>query len=195
MTDPETSREMNLRTSSIVRIAYHQLSVMCGTHDPITSTSVTNDTADANARNITCTGRLLALPVFASASAALCNAYAVTKNSHESVAAILGSAEDGVRAGLEFASPVTDKIANVLETPFKAIDNAVCVGLDFVEEKMPSVKLPPDQIYASMKDGLRNMFTAALETFRLLFGGTKNQIEDLSVTKQTVQEEIRKVSS
>lgn len=39
------------------------------------------------------------------------------------------------------------------------------------------------------------MFTSTLETFRLLFGGTKNQIEDLSVTKQTVQEEIRKVSS
>lgn len=128
---------------------------MCGTYDPTTPTSVTNDTADANVHNMTCTGRLLALPVFASVSTALCNAYAITKNSHESVAAILGSAENGMRAGLEFASPVTGKIANVLETPFKAIDNAVCVGLDFVEEKMPSVKLPPDQIYASMKDGLR----------------------------------------
>lgn len=148
-----TTREAlsHLFTSLILQ----QLSIMCDTHDPTTPTSVTNDTADVNARNVTCTGRLLALPVFASVSAALCNAYAITKNSHESVATILGSAEDGVRAGLEFASPVTGKIANVLETPFKAIDNAVCVGLDFVEEKIPSVKLPPDQIYASMKNGLR----------------------------------------
>lgn len=193
MTDPETSREINVRTSSIVRIAYHQLSVMCGTHDPTTPTNVV--TADANARNMTCTRRLLALPVFASVSSALRNAYAITKNSHESVAAILGSAEDGMRAGCEFASPVTGRIAGVLETPFTAIDNAVCVGLDFVEERMPSVKLPPDQIYESMKDGIRNMFTSALETLRVLFGGTKNQIEDLSVASETAQEEIRKVSS
>jgi hypothetical protein len=27
--------------------------------------------------------------------------------------------------------------------------------LDFVEEKMPSVKLPPDQIYANVKDNIR----------------------------------------
>ncbi|XP_050466864.1 perilipin-1-like [Cataglyphis hispanica] len=193
MTDPdETSREINLRTSSIVRIAYHQLSVMCGTHDP---TLPTNVAAEANARNMTCTRRLLALPVFASVSSALRNAYVITKNSHESIAAILSSAEDGVRAGCEFTSPVTGKIADVLETPFKTIDNAVCVGLDFVEEKIPSVKLPPDQIYASMKDGVRNMFTSALEMLRFLFGGTKNQIEDLSVANKTIQEEIRKVSS
>lgn len=39
------------------------------------------------------------------------------------------------------------------------------------------------------------MFTSALETLRFLFGGTKNQIEDLSVANKTTQEEIRKVSS
>ncbi|KMQ95582.1 lipid storage droplet binding protein 3 [Lasius niger] len=125
---------------------------MCGTHDPTTPTSVV---ADANARNITCTRRLLALPVFASVSSALRNAYAVTRDSHESVATILDGAENGVRAGLEFASPVTGRIADVLETPLEAIDKAVCVGLDFVEERMPSVKLPPGQIYANMKDGVR----------------------------------------
>lgn len=200
MTDPAdetSSRELSVRTSSIVRIAYHQLSVMCGTHDPTRpTTSDVAANADANARSMMCTRRLLALPVFASVSSALRNAYAVTKNSHESVAAILGGAEDGMRAGCEFASPVTGRIAGVLETPFKAIDNAVCVGLDFAEERMPSVKLPPGQIYASMKDGVRNMFTSALETLRLLFGGTKNnRIEDLSVANQTAQEEIRKVSS
>ncbi|XP_072755082.1 uncharacterized protein [Anoplolepis gracilipes] len=151
MTDPETPNEINTRTSSIVRIAYHQLSVMCGTHDPTAPTSVVATNAEASA---------------------LRNAYAVTKDSHKSVAAILGSAEDGMRAG------------------WRAIDNAVSVGLDFMKERM---QLPPGQI-ASMMDGVRNIFTSALETFRVLFGGIKNRIEDLSVANKT-QEEIRKASS
>lgn len=127
---------------------------MCGTHDP-TRTSVDIADADANARNMMCTRRLLALPVFASVSLALRNAYAITRDSHKSIAAILDGAENGVRKGCEFASPVSGKIADVLETPIEAIDKAVCVGLDFVEERMPSVKLPPGQIYANMKDGVR----------------------------------------
>lgn len=194
MTDPETSCELDERTSSIVRIAYYQLSIMCGTHDP-TRTSVDIADADANARNMMCTRRLLALPVFASVSLALRNAYAITRDSHKSIAAILDGAENGVRKGCEFASPVSGKIADVLETPIEAIDKAVCVGLDFVEERMPSVKLPPGQIYANMKDGVRNIFTSALETLRLLFGGTNNQIEDLSIASETAQEKIRKMSS
>ncbi|XP_029166319.1 perilipin-1-like [Nylanderia fulva] len=192
MTDPE----LDERTSSIVRIAYHQLSIMCGTYDPTRSTSVdTAANADADARNMMCTRRLLALPVFASVSLALRNAYAITRDSHKSIATILDGAENGVRKGLEFANPMTARIADVLETPIEAIDKAVCVGLDFVEEKMPSVKLPPGQIYANMKDGVRNIFTSALETLRLLFGSTQNQIEDLSITSETAQGKNRKISS
>lgn len=60
-----------------------------------------------------------------------------------------------MRASLDFASPVTNRIADTLEMPLKYIDNAVCVGLDFVEEKMPSVKLPPDEIYENMRNSIR----------------------------------------
>lgn len=40
----------------------------------------------------------------------------------------------------------------------------------------------------------RNIFTSALETLRLLFGGSKGQIEDLSVANEATQG-IRKMSS
>ncbi|XP_012217899.1 perilipin-1-like [Linepithema humile] len=195
MTGSEASHEISERSSSIVRIAYHQLSIIYGIHDPTAPVNVTSVDTDVNAHSMVCTCRLLGLPIFATVRSAFSNAYSVVKDSHESVAFVLGGAEDGMRAGLDFASPVTNRIADTLETPLKYVDNAVCVGLDFVEEKMPSVKLPPGEIYENMKDSFRNIFTKALETLRLLFGEPKNQIEGLSVASETTQEEIRKVSS
>ncbi|XP_011689799.1 PREDICTED: perilipin-1-like [Wasmannia auropunctata] len=186
--------EVSERPSAIVRIAYHQLSVMCGTRDPTAPRVAAANAGDADARGMVCTRRLLGLPVFATVTSAFCGAYTAVRGSHETVATLLGYAENGMRAGLEFASPVTGRVAGLLETPLKSVDGAVCVGLDFVEEKVPSVKLPPGEIYSNVKDGVRNIFTSALETLRLLFGGTKDRIEDLSVASGTAQE-IRKVSS
>lgn len=132
-----------------------QLSVMCGTREPIGSASSASTDADANAQDMVCTRRLLDLPLLTAVTSAFRNAYAVTKGSHEAVAMIFGYAEDGVHASLQFASPVTDRVADVLKTPLKTVDGAVCVGLDYVEEKVPSVKLPPGQIYANVRDCVR----------------------------------------
>ncbi|XP_011061265.1 PREDICTED: perilipin-2-like [Acromyrmex echinatior] len=195
MAGSETSRvEISERPSAIVRIAYHQLSVMCGTHDPTVPSIAPANSGDANVRGMMCTRRLLGLPVFATVTSTFCGAYKAVRGSHESIATILGHAEDGMRAGLEFASPITGSIASLLETPLKIVDNAVCVGLDFVEETVPSVKLPPGEIYGNMKDSVRSIFTSALETLKLLFGEPKDRIEDLSITNETAQG-IRKVSS
>lgn len=137
----------------VVSFVPQQLSVMCGTRDP-TKPSVPAATK-VDTRGMVFTRRLLGLPVFATMTSAFCGAYEAARNSHESVATVLGYAEDGMRASLEFASPVTDRVAGFLETPLKTVDDAACVGLDFVEEKVPSVKLPPGQIYANMRDSVR----------------------------------------
>lgn len=127
---------------------------MWGGHDLTASTGDASASGNAGG-GMACTHRLLDLPLFATVCAALGNAYAVAKGSHESIATILGHAESGWRAGLEFASPVTGRIAGALETPLKAVDDAVCVGLDYVEEKVPAVKLPPGQLYANARDSIR----------------------------------------
>ncbi|XP_036145201.1 perilipin-1 isoform X1 [Monomorium pharaonis] len=171
----------------------NQLSIMRGTRDPVAPKATKPRNVDA--RGMVCTRRLLGLPVLATVTSAFCGAYAAARGSHESIAAVLGYAENGMRAGLEFAGPVTGRIAGLLETPLKTVDNAVCVGLDFVEEKVPSVKLPPGQIYVNMRDSVRNIFTSALETLRLLFGGPKDRIEDSSVASEIAPQKIRKVSS
>ncbi|EFN85151.1 perilipin-1 isoform X2 [Harpegnathos saltator] len=175
---------------------------MCGTREPrefgeaaSSAADLSTDNADVNAHNMVCTRRLLDLPLFAAVTSTLRNAYAVTKGSHEAVATILGYAEDGVCAGLQFASPVTERFADALKTPLKAVDDVVCIGLDYVEEKVPSVKLPPDQIYTNVRDCVRSIFTSALETFRLLFGGPKNQIEGSPAPSENAQEQTRRVPS
>lgn len=129
------------------------MSIIYDTHDPTDPVNA-KKFVDTNV-NDSCTRRLLDLPIFATVTSAFCNVYFIVKDSHESVALILDGAENGMRMGLDFASPVTDKIAGTLETPLKYVDNAVCVGLDFVEEKMPSVKLPPGEIYENMKNSVR----------------------------------------
>lgn len=112
---------------------------MCGTHEPAKPTSVV-PASDADAEGLTCLHRLWQAPLIATVTSALRDAYIVAKGSHEAVGMILGHAEDGMRAGLEFASPVTGRLAGALETPLKTVDNAVCVSLDFVGERMPSVR-------------------------------------------------------
>ncbi|XP_032665525.1 perilipin-1-like isoform X2 [Odontomachus brunneus] len=167
---------------------------MCGTYESPRPTADA-DTNTHDGVHMVCTRRLMDLPLLAAVTAALRNAYAVTKGSHEAVATIFGHAEDGVRASLQFASPVTDRVTDALETPLKAVDDAVCVGLDYVEEKLPSVKLPASQIYANVRDCVRSIFSSALETLRLLFSGPKNQIEGSPAVSEDAQKESRRVSS
>lgn len=167
---------------------------MCGTRDPTVPSIAPANAGDTDVRGMMCTRRLLGLPVFVTVTSTFCAAYKAVRGSHESIATILGHAENGMCAGLAFVSPVTGSIASLLETPLKIVDNAVCVGLDFVEETVPSVKLPPDEIYGNMKDSVRSIFTSTLETLKLLFGEPKDRIEDLSITNETAQG-IRKVSS
>ncbi|EZA50219.1 Perilipin-1 [Ooceraea biroi] len=172
-----------------------QSSVMCGTHGPTRAASANVANGNAGAYEMVCVRRLSGLPVFVSVSSTFRNGYTAVRDSHESVASIFGHVEDGMRAGLSFVSPINDKIASALKEPLKAVDNVVCVGLDFVEEKVPSVKLPPHQIYTNVKDSIRNIFTSALDILTLLFGGQKDQIKDAPVASETAKEEVRKAAS
>lgn len=127
---------------------------MCGITDPTVSTDVVPVIAETDG-SMMCIRRILNLPIFASLTSAFRTAYAVTKDSHETVTSILNRAEDGMRAGLDLAKPITSTIGGVLETPLKTVDNAVCVGLDFVEERIPSVTESSYQSYVTVKQGIR----------------------------------------
>jgi len=54
----------------------------------------------------------------------------------------LDKAENTVHAAVQASKPV----AAALERPIRTVDGAVCSGLDYVESKVPAVKLPPQEV-------------------------------------------------
>lgn len=47
-----------------------------------------------------------------------------------------------VKGAVDKTLPVTAR----LEGPIKKVDSLLCSSLDFVENKIPAVKLPPDEV-------------------------------------------------
>lgn len=111
-----------------------------------------------------CIGRIGRLPLVESTALAMSNFYSSVKHSHCVVQTMFENVEDGWSKGADTVSPVTSKIEETLEVPLRAIDNAACVGLDYIEEKIPSVKLPPEKMYEKSKDFVnRRVFEPALQ--------------------------------
>ncbi|KAI4494852.1 hypothetical protein M0804_001053 [Polistes exclamans] len=104
---------------------------------------------------IICTRRLFRLPIFLSVSSSFCQAYTTIKESHQSVTTIFENVENGLSKSAEYVRPLTNQIHETLETPIKTIDSFVCVGLDFMEEKVPSIKSPPYEIYQNISNNIR----------------------------------------
>lgn len=102
-----------------------------------------------------CTGCFFRLPIFLSVTSSLCQAYKTVKRSHESVTIVFDSLEDGLSNGAEYVSPMTNLISETLKTPMKTIHNFVCIGLDFLEEKVPSIKLPPYETFQNISNNVR----------------------------------------
>ncbi|CAH1390897.1 unnamed protein product [Nezara viridula] len=76
--------------------------------------------------------------------------YSKLKGASETVNSVLTTAENTVRNAAQSAQPVTSK----LEGPIKKVDSVLCSGIDFVEEKIPAIKLPPGELAQKTKEAL-----------------------------------------
>lgn len=56
------------------------------------------------------------------------------------------TAENVVNKAVEVGKPIAYPIVQSLETPIKKVDIVLCSGLDYVETKLPAVKLPPGEV-------------------------------------------------
>lgn len=176
MDNPENSLQIKETPSSIVSIAYSQLSMMKGMRDLAEPTITKEDNNE-----MACTRRFFRLPIFVSVTSALCHTYKTIKESHETVTTVFDNVENGLSKGVEYASPLTNRIGETLETPLKTVDNAVCVGLDFLEEKLPSIKLPPYEIYENLTNNIRQVISSVVQTSVILFGNIVRQVDQLKV--------------
>ncbi|XP_030766554.1 lipid storage droplets surface-binding protein 1-like isoform X3 [Sitophilus oryzae] len=80
----------------------------------------------------------------------------------------LQTAEDTVHKAVEVGKPYATPVIEKLEGPIKKVDGVLCSGLDYVENKVPAVKLPPKelilQIYNTTKDYVSSHVSPAVET-------------------------------
>ncbi|XP_014280524.1 lipid storage droplets surface-binding protein 2 [Halyomorpha halys] len=76
--------------------------------------------------------------------------YSKLKGASETVNSVLTSAENTVKNAAQSAQPVTSK----LEGPIQKVDSMLCSGIDFVEEKIPAIKLPPAELAQKTKEAL-----------------------------------------
>ncbi|KAF7277737.1 lipid storage droplets surface-binding protein 2-like isoform X1 [Rhynchophorus ferrugineus] len=80
----------------------------------------------------------------------------------------LQTAEDTVNKAVTVGKPYATPVIKNLEGPIKKVDDVLCTGLDYVEAKVPAVKLPPkeliSQIYTSTKDYVTSHVNPAVES-------------------------------
>ncbi|XP_046748205.1 lipid storage droplets surface-binding protein 1-like isoform X3 [Diprion similis] len=169
---------------SVVDVAYSVASIMSGGHSRSCSTDGSVDGEGRRSNEAyECMGRISKIPIVEATALAMLNYYLRVKQSHCTVQTVFENVEEGWSKGVEIVSPVTNKIEKTLERPLKAIDNAACVGLDFVEEKIPSVKLPPDELYEKSKEYMnRNVLEPAVHFTCRLLENVRDQVSQFAKT-------------
>ena len=106
--------------------------------------------------------RIAHLPAVEQTVQAATTIYGKVKDSHYVTHWTLSTAESTVQKAIEISKPVV----NQLEGPIKKVDDLLCTGLDYVEEKIPAVKLPPGEMYTTTKDYVNNKIQPAIQTAR-----------------------------
>lgn len=69
------------------------------------------------------------------------------QDSNYLVSAALDRAESTAQVAVHKAVEVGRPVAARLQGPIQRVDSALCTGIDYVESKVPAVKLPPKEMY------------------------------------------------
>ncbi|KAK2588156.1 hypothetical protein KPH14_004206 [Odynerus spinipes] len=103
--------------------------------------------ADIGGPHLEVLNRVKNIPVISTAMEKTGSTYSYLKDSHHLINWALNYAE----AGLHYATATAAPFAKKFEGQINAMDQKLCEGLDMVEQKVPIVKQPPQQIYDASK--------------------------------------------
>ncbi|KAJ8897313.1 hypothetical protein PR048_002659 [Dryococelus australis] len=92
--------------------------------------------------------RIAKLPVVEQSLNTASAIYGKVKDSSSIVGWTLDKAESAVSKAVEVATPVTTH----LERPLHTVDSILSKSLDYVEKKVPAVKMTPDGVYTVTKE-------------------------------------------
>jgi hypothetical protein len=110
--------------------------------------------------NMESVNRLSKLPMVESTLSTSKNIYDKVKDFNSLTNWTISTAENTVHRAVEVGKPYAAPVVHSLEGPLRKVDDMLCSGLDYVEAKVPSVKLPAGefifQLYSSTKDYISN---------------------------------------
>ncbi|KAK3930864.1 Lipid storage droplets surface-binding protein 1 [Frankliniella fusca] len=101
----------------------------------------------AGGMNLESVNKISQLPVVESTIGLASDMYRKVKDSNAMVSAALGAAESTAQTAVNKAVEVGRPVAARLQGPIQRVDSALCTGIDYVESKVPAVKLPPKEMY------------------------------------------------
>ncbi|KAK9702600.1 Perilipin family [Popillia japonica] len=96
--------------------------------------------------NLEAVNRISKLPIVETTIDTATNIYTKVKDYNTVTNWTLSTAENTAHKAVEIAKPYATPIITQLKEPIQKVDGLLCTGLDYVEEKVPAVKLPPGEV-------------------------------------------------
>lgn len=106
--------------------------------------------------------RVKNIPVVHSAIEKTGSTYSYVKDSHHLINWALNQAEAGLHYATATAAPLAAPLAKKFEGQINAVDQKLCEGLNIVEQKVPIVKKPPQQVRKPNAKGNLFLFSGAM---------------------------------
>lgn len=130
--------------------------------------------------------RVKNIPMIHSAIEKTGSTYSYVKDSHHLINWALSYAEAGLHYATATAVPYTAPLAKKFEGEINAVDQQLCKGLDMVEQKVPMVKQPPQQIYDAAKAVMSSSLQPTIEKLTAAKASATQQassLKEISITK------------
>ncbi|XP_042651040.1 perilipin-3-like [Tyto alba] len=131
--------------------------------------------------------RVASLALVSCACGAVSTAYASTKESHPYVKSVCDAAEKGVKTLTAAAVSGAQPILTKLEPQISTANEYACKGLEKLEEKLPILQQPPEQVVAGTRELVSSTMSGAVGLARgAVRGGVERTRSALSTGVSTV---------
>ncbi|XP_015431097.1 PREDICTED: lipid storage droplets surface-binding protein 2-like isoform X2 [Dufourea novaeangliae] len=130
--------------------------------------------------------RVKNIPVVHSAIEKTGSTYSYLKDSHHLINWALTQAEAGLQYATATAIPLTAPLAKKFEGQITAVDQKLCEGLNIVEQKVPMMKQPPQQIYDAAKAVMSSSLQPTMDKLNAAKESATQQassLKEISITK------------
>ncbi|XP_020294050.1 lipid storage droplets surface-binding protein 2-like isoform X2 [Pseudomyrmex gracilis] len=142
--------------------------------------------SSANSPHLEVIDRVKNIPVIHSAIEKTGSTYSYVKDSHHLVNWALNYAEAGLNTATAKAATLAAPLTKKFEGQISAVDQKLCQGLDIVEQKVPIVKEPPQQIYDAVKAVMQSSLQPTIEKLNAAKESATQQastLKEISIAK------------